>query len=287
MMFFILAGGYGKRAEPLSRLKPKPAFPLGGVPLLALLLEQLRGLGCSEGFVNLHHLGAQVAAAAGGAGGIRFISEEKLSGSRVLHQALPFIAAQGLLAVNGDTFLEIPLAEMARQAADPQVDGVLVARPDGSGRYGRLLCSGDDLLESVPPAAAGEPGLMYAGAALFKRRALALIDEDNFFASIRRHRLSFRVVRYDGIWLDIGTPASYFQANWDFMAHRVQTGDNALSPGAEISPAARVRRSVLWENARIGPGVSLSECIVAGGLVLANVSHSGRIITPLGAFPLF
>jgi mannose-1-phosphate guanylyltransferase len=287
MMFFILAGGYGKRAEPLSLLKPKPAFPLGGVPLLALLLKQLRGLGCSEGFVNLHHLGAQVVTAAGGDGGIRFISEEKLSGSRVLRQALPFIAAQGLLAVNGDTFLEIPLAEMGRRAADPQVDGVLVARPDNSGRYGRLLCSGDDLLESAPPAPAGEAGLMFAGAALFKKRALALIDEDNFFASIRRHRLRFGVVRYDGIWLDIGTPASYFRANWDFMAHRAQAGDNALSPGAEISPAARVRRSVLWENARIGPGASLFECIVAGGPALDNASHSGRIITPLGTFPLF
>jgi hypothetical protein len=61
----------------------------------------------------------------------------------VLHQALPFIAAQGLLAVNGDTFLEIPLAEMARQAADPQVDGGLVARPDGSGRYGRRRTRAD------------------------------------------------------------------------------------------------------------------------------------------------
>lgn len=287
MMFFILAGGYGKRAEPLSLVKPKPAFPLGGVPLLALLLEQLGGLGCGEGFVNLHHLGAQVAAAADGAGGVRFISEEKLSGSRVLRQALPFVADQGLLAVNGDTYLEIPLAEMARRAADAQVDGVLVARPDRSGRYGRLLCSGDDLLESAPPAPDGQAGLMYAGAALFKRKALALIDDDNFFASIRRHRLRFRVVRYDGIWLDIGTPASYFQANWEFMAHRAQAGDNALSPGAQISPAAQVRRSVLWENVRIGPGASLSDCIVTGGMTLDHASHCGRIITPLGMFPLF
>jgi NDP-sugar pyrophosphorylase family protein len=151
MKFFILAGGYGKRAAPLSLAKPKPAFPLNGVPLLALLLEQLRRLGCAEGFVNLHHLGDQVAAAAGDGRGIRFIREDELSGSRVLRQALPYFSRQ-LLAVNGDTYLELPLAEMTRRAADPQVDGVLLARPDRSGRYARLLCSGADFLDSAPPA---------------------------------------------------------------------------------------------------------------------------------------
>ena len=286
MKFFILAGGYGTRAEPLSLLKPKPAFPLNGVPLLALLLEQLRRLGCAEGFVNLHHLGDQVVAAAGDGRGIRFIREDELSGSRVLQRALPHFTRQ-LLAVNGDTYLELPLAEMTRRAADPRVDGVLLARPDRSGRYARLLCSGADFLESAPPAAAGEETLMYAGAALFKKRAVAGIDEGNFFASIRGQRLRFTVVRYDGIWLDIGTPASYFQANWDFMAHRALAGDNAISPGVEISPAARVRRSVLWENTRVGPGVDLSQCIVSGGLELENISAVGRIITGQGAFPLF
>ena len=64
VILFILAGGLGLRAEPLSRFKPKPAFPLNGVPLVTLLLEQLRHLGCTQGFINLHHLGAQVASAA-------------------------------------------------------------------------------------------------------------------------------------------------------------------------------------------------------------------------------
>jgi NDP-sugar pyrophosphorylase family protein len=286
MKFFILAGGYGKRAEPLSLCKPKPAFPLDGVPLLSLLLGQLRALGCREGFVNLHHLGDQVAAAAGDGRGIRFIRESELSGSRVLQQALPFFSQQ-LLAVNGDTFLEIPLAELARRAAGPRVDGVLLARTDRSGRYARLLCAGDEFLESAPPAVAGEEALMYAGTALFNKSAVEKIDEGNFFASIHRHGLRFQVVRYAGIWLDIGTPASYFQANWELKTHRARAGDNALSPGVEISPAARVQHSVLWENVRVGPGVSLASCIVAGGLALENVSATGQIITGLGTFPLF
>lgn len=282
MTFFILAGGYGRRAEPLSHIKPKPAFPLGGEPLIALLLGQLRGLGCRRGFINLHHLGEQVVAAAGPAPEVRFIRERELSGSRVLARALP-LSSPCLLAVNGDTYLEVPLAEMERRAADPEVDGVLLARADRSGSYARLLHEDGRFLDSAPP---GQPGWMYAGAALFKERALACVDADNFFASIRRHRLRFQVVAYGGVWLDLGTPAGYFQANWDYLAHRGLERECILSPGARVSPGATVRRSVLWEGARVGSGVALSECIVADGVTLKSGEFRRCIVSRLGVFPL-
>jgi NDP-sugar pyrophosphorylase family protein len=285
--FFILAGGYGKRAEPLSLIKPKPAFPLDGVPLIARLLRQLRALGCRQGFINLHHLAGQVVVAAGASGGIRFIEEKELSGSRVLKQALPFFS-DWLLAVNGDTFLDIPLAELLRPTADRGVDGVLLARRDETGRYARLRVGGDGFLESsVPPTVVDGGGLMYAGAALFRKRAVEKIDEVNFFACIRKERLRFKTVLYDGVWLDIGTPASYFQANWEFMAQRSPRRANALSANVTISPRARVRRCVLWENTRVGPGVNLSECIVTGDLELRDAHYSGQIITRQGVSPLF
>lgn len=292
MKFFILAGGYGKRAEPLSLFKPKPAFPLGGVPLLALLLRQLRALGCRQGFINLHHLGGQVAAAAGSGAGIRFIEETELSGSRVLRQALPFFS-EWLLAVNGDTFLDIPLAALRRETRDPQVDGVLLVRRDESGQYAALQVGGDGFLESTALAVSGgRGGLMYAGAGLFRKRAVEKIDELNFFASIRSRRLRFMTVPYDGIWLDIGTPASYFQANWEFMARRSpQYGSpqraNALSANVVLSRRARVERSVLWENTRVGSGVHVAECIVTGGLELRDGDYSRQIVSRLGVSPLF
>ncbi len=285
MKFFILAGGYGRRAEPLSLVKPKPAFPFGGVPLLALMLGRLRGLGCSAGFVNLHHLGSQVISAAGDRSGIRFIEENELSGSRVLTRALPFLD-EDLLAVNGDTFMDIPLGEMARRAQAPEVDGVLLARSDRSGRYARLLCDGDRFLDNAPPGPEGEAALMYAGAALFKRRAVAKVDEINFFASIRRQGLNFQVVPHDGVWLDVGTPYSYFQAHGDYMDRRGRPGGNGISPGVEVSSAAQIRRSILWENTRVGPGVSLSSCIVTGDLALESGDHSRQIVSRLGIFPL-
>ena len=53
--FFLLAGGYGKRAQPLSLIKPKPLFTLGGKPLIFIILKQLNDMGIHSGFVNLHY----------------------------------------------------------------------------------------------------------------------------------------------------------------------------------------------------------------------------------------
>jgi len=282
--FFILAGGYGKRAEPLSLIKPKPIFPLNGVPLLTLLLQQLRAQNCTEGFINLHHLGEQVAAAASDGRGIHFIREKELSGSRVLRQALPFFT-EWLLVINGDTFLEIPLAGLLEKTAGTDVDGILMVRPDHTGRYASLRVDGDGFLENAGPQPG--PGLMYAGVALFREKAVKKIDDINFFSSIQKNHLRFKTVFYDGIWLDIGTPELYFRANWEYKAHCSDRQANALSENVEISAPARVERSVLWENTRIGPGVELSECIVTGDLQLEKTRQRGQIISQRGVFPLF
>jgi len=281
--FFILVGGYGKRAEPLSLIKPKAAFPLNGAPLLRLLLAQLRVQGCAEGFVNLHHLADQVVQAAGAGSGIDFIREKELSGSMVLRQALPLFS-DWLLVVNGDTFLEIPLPAMVEKTADRAVDAVLLTRSDRSGDYGRLRCRGDVFLAVAPPRPGS--GTMYAGAALFRKNAIEKIDDMSFFSSIIKHRLQVRTVSYDGIWLDVGTPESYLRANELYRAHVGERSANSLSAAVTVSKQARVENSVLWEHTRLGDGVSLSECIVTGHVALEHVVLKRRIITQQGIFPL-
>jgi NDP-sugar pyrophosphorylase family protein len=281
--FFILAGGYGKRAVPLSLVKPKAVFPLNGIPLLRLLLEQLRAQHGLEGFINPHHLGDQVVQAAGHGGGVDFIFEKELSGSMVLRQALPFFH-DCLLAVNGDTFLEIPVPMLLKNISDPAVDGALLVRHDPSGSYAGLRCEGDFFADVSQPN--HKSGVMYAGVALFKKSALEKIDDVNFFNSISSHRLHFKTVFHNGIWLDIGTPESYLRANHAYQAHVHDGHSNSLSENVVISPLAQAEKSVLWENTRLGAGVSLSECIVTGNVELENISRQRCIISRQGIFPL-
>jgi NDP-sugar pyrophosphorylase family protein len=58
----ILAAGLGTRLRPLSERLAKPLLPVGGRPLLDLVVERLLAVGVTEIAVNTHHLATQVAA---------------------------------------------------------------------------------------------------------------------------------------------------------------------------------------------------------------------------------
>jgi NDP-sugar pyrophosphorylase family protein len=57
MQAVIMAGGKGTRLGPYTALFPKPLMPLGeGMPVLELLLRQLRAAGVEEVFLTVNHL---------------------------------------------------------------------------------------------------------------------------------------------------------------------------------------------------------------------------------------
>src|SRR3954447_800188 len=52
----IMAGGKGTRLYPYSALMPKPLMPLGDMPILELLLRQMRQAGITDVLVAVNHL---------------------------------------------------------------------------------------------------------------------------------------------------------------------------------------------------------------------------------------
>lgn len=56
MKAIIMAGGKGTRLYPYSAILPKPLMPLGDMPVLELLLRQLRHAGVDEAFLAVNHL---------------------------------------------------------------------------------------------------------------------------------------------------------------------------------------------------------------------------------------
>ncbi len=282
LTYFVLAGGYGRRADPLTRFRAKPAFPLAGKPLIGRLVEQLRRSGLEAGFVNLHHRGEDIRRALANTPGVRFLEEEALGGNRVLRRALPGLAGP-LLAVNGDTWLQVPVAAMAADLERSGADLVVLARRRAEGGYRGLNVAAGRCRGRLPPGVAGE--WTFAGAVLLAPSAVEGMDELNLFDALEKSRMEAVVREYAGPWLELGSPRVYRDANFAFPPRRDPATANLLSPGARLEPGADARGCVLWEGAVVSAGACLRGCIVLDGVCAAG-RHQERILTPDGGFPL-
>ncbi len=60
MKALILAAGYGSRLLPHTKFLPKPLFTLAEKPLLGIAVEKLAHAGCTQIFINTHHLAEQI-----------------------------------------------------------------------------------------------------------------------------------------------------------------------------------------------------------------------------------
>lgn len=283
--FFILAGGRGIRARPLSDYKPKPLFPLNGTPLLEIILDQIEGKGLRQGFINLHYKAGDIDALLGRRAGIRRFYEESLSGSRILQASLDYLE-EFLLVINGDVFLDIPVEKMWDRMKNLNADGLLLVRPSRDKGYAHLVIDGDIFKGRAKDTGRKETGFMYTGVALFRKKVVAEIRDVSFFDSLKGSDFKIGVLPYEGPWLDLGTPELYFGADSTYHEYGGTPGTNSLSPHVSISPRSTVRESILWEHTVVSGRSLISQCIVTGHLNLHNVSHHRCIITPGGVYEL-
>lgn len=283
MTFFVLAGGYGKRAQPLSLVKPKPVFPLHGTPLIDILLRGLENAGFAEGFINLHYKPEILRQSIGCHPGlsITHLYETVLSGSKILTGALDRMG-EFLLVMNGDVFLEIseiPFERMLSEVMETGSDGALLLRKKDDPSYTSVI-SENGFFKYTASGLDGDHGsFMYTGVALLGKTVVEKIDDINFFKTLAAHPFKIRTFVYDGPWMDIGTPRLYFEANAGYKRYMgIDEGDNSLSENVTISSGSSVTRCIAWENTKITGRSSLSDCIIAGGLELHDSVYSKKII---------
>jgi mannose-1-phosphate guanylyltransferase len=288
--FFILAGGYGKRALPLSLIKPKPLFPLMGTPLIQILLRQLQERGLREGFINLHHMPQPLRQCVGkiieppGSPMIQFFYEKNLSGSRILKEAAGHMTDNDfLLVVNGDSFLEIPVEEMLSKILKEQADGILLVRKnkEKDPQYKILLTKEDRFIGRKLFTGSSQPEkepLMYTGVSLFNKKVVRAIDEINFFDMLEKSDFNIKTYNYNGPWLDIGDPESYFESDVKYKKHLGINNSNSLSENVFISPDSKVKNCIVWENTEVKNKSIIKNCIVTGNVLLDNVHYENKII---------
>ena len=107
MKAIIMAAGEGKRLHPITEWIPKPLLPIGGQPIIGMLLANLRTAGITDVLVIVGHLADKMRhfLGDGSAYGVRLTcreQKERLGTAHAVMQALDFINGETMVLA-GDT----------------------------------------------------------------------------------------------------------------------------------------------------------------------------------------
>ena len=114
----VLTAGLGTRLRPLTDVRAKPAIPVAGVPMIRRIISWLAAHGVTDLVLNLHYRPETLTAVVGDgtdlSARVRYSWEPRILGSAGgPRQALPLVAADPFLVVNGDTIADVDLAGLA------------------------------------------------------------------------------------------------------------------------------------------------------------------------------
>jgi NDP-sugar pyrophosphorylase family protein len=299
MRGMIVAAGLGTRLRPLSELRPKPALPVRGIPLIAYQLALLARHGVREAVINAHHLPELLMEAAQRycPAGMRLqfsVEPELLDTGGAIRRVSDFLrASDPCLILGGDMLLDADLSALRKRhqqrgdavtlllRRDPRADRFGTVGVDAEGRVrriGRRFDLGGETRSGV-----------YVWANVVAARAFDDLPDRPVFSHFDdwlapRLAAGARDVRGEVMdvtsctWEPVGTPAEYLAVNLrpprlsyldpDARAQREGTRfepDLVIGAGATLGAGARLQRAVVWDGERVPAGLRASDCVFAGG----------------------
>jgi NDP-sugar pyrophosphorylase family protein len=312
---FILAAGLGTRLAPLTDILPKPLVPVIHKPLLTFALDSVIAAGFGEIAFNTHHLPGAFAAEFGFEPVYRgrrlraFHEPLLLDTGGGIRNARPGLGGGTFLVYNGDILADMPLRSLLERHRASGALATLLLRP-GGGKANVLFDPAGGLIRDLRGelgATEGTP-VVYSGIALFEQGIFDWIPAegpysviDSLIAAMRAGKGVGGMLVEEGLWIDLGTPASYLEAHrivatgskpsylaeagWPSPIHpeakvfpgAVFEGTVAVGPGAVIGKNAQIRDSVVWPGAIIGADAVIEECVVSGRDPVGG-HHRGEVL---------
>ena len=292
----VLTAGLATRLRPLSFVRAKAALPVAGTPLIHRILRSLSSAGVHDVLLNLHHLPHTLTSLLGDGSAlgmrIRYSWEVPVLGSGGgPKRAIPLLTnSQSLipgpmtfLVLNGDTLTDVSLPALLD---DHRRSGALVTmavvpntEPE---KYSGVGVGPDGAFTGWVPRGSREPSYHFIGVQVAEPAAFASVPADTpsevrtlYPALVAARPGAVRAFRTQASFMDIGTPSDYLETSLLLAAREgIDT-----SAGAEISPTARIERSILWDDVIVEDGAMLKECVVTDGVrVPADTSWHGVTI---------
>ncbi len=221
----ILAGGKGTRLKPYTAVLPKPLVPVGDVPVLEIIIRQLRENGFSHITIAVNHL-AEIIKAFFGDGskwGLRidYSLEPKPLNTMGPLKLIPDLP-ENFLVMNGDVLTDLNYAELYEtHIAEKNLFTISAYHRQQKVDFGVLDIGSDGRLTGFREKPAYEY-MVSMGVYMLNRRVLEAIPADTSYGF---DELMLELIKrgtpasarpFKGYWLDIGRPEDYEKACSEF-----------------------------------------------------------------------
>lgn len=224
----ILAGGLGSRLHPYTLTIPKPLLPLGGIPIIEIVISQLANQGFSRVVVTLGYMGDMIKFTLGNGAkfGIRieYVTENEplgTAGSLFLIDDLP----SEFLVMNGDLLTTFPYSKLLYSLSERGVEAAIAS-------HKRIVSIDYGVLERDSSgnlfAYSEKPKLDYLvsmGIYALKFSAVenlngSRLDMPDLLRSLGNQNRSVYLYESDHYWQDIGRLDDFETAGKDFESDR-------------------------------------------------------------------
>jgi mannose-1-phosphate guanylyltransferase len=300
---FVLAAGLGTRLRPLTLHRPKPLVPVGGVPMLDYALAHARAHGAHRVLVNAHHLAEQVVAWGAGHEGVEVVVEHDILGTGGGLAAQAMRLATPCVVLNADVLTDVDLTALRRGA--PRGGAALaLRRSEQAERYGIVAIDGEGVIARLarvaetPPVGPISLDTHFTGLHALDPGLLGRVPKRGEACIVRtayRDLVPLRNLRgivHDGLWLDVGDPAAYLEANLAVLRGTLPTALDPWTRAVAGSPSVgrfgdlpdAVGDGVWWgHGATLGEGARVTHAVVGAGARLAPGAVLHRVVVWDGA----
>jgi NDP-sugar pyrophosphorylase family protein len=229
MKAVILAGGKGTRLAPYTTVFPKPLMPIDDMPILEIVIRQLKQFGFDDISLAVGYLAELLMAYCGDGSKfglkINYSREEQPLGTAGPLSLVPDLD-ETFLVMNGDLLTTLDYGEMYRYHQERGAIATLAAYQRAVKiDLGVIDIDADNWVKDYIE----KPTYHYSvstGVYIFEPQVLKYIapnqrlDLPELVLQLKKQGHPVNVFRFDGYWLDIGRHDDYEKAIDQFSEHR-------------------------------------------------------------------
>ncbi|MFH0959229.1 MAG: NDP-sugar synthase [Pseudomonadota bacterium] len=320
MKAMILTAGKGTRLLPLTQERAKPAVPIMGKPLIAIILNKLKTMGISQFRLNLHTLPESIIEAIRAfpeiASNVSYSYEPTILGTGGgLCQNKSFFSEDTFVMVNGDIIFDFDIRPVIDFHIDNGALATLALFPQSSPfSYTPIRFDSHNVIHSFPRfkdhASSGEAAYVFTGITVLSPDIFGFIRTGVFSDIVSEAyepaiEKGLKICGYpvNGYWNDIGVPSRYLSAQRDLFvrwgiasSHIFSRGASVMEPeligpnvsietGCVIEVGCEIKDAILWENCHVRKGSIISHCVLGQNVVAAGHLEN-LVVTTYGEAPI-